>query len=991
MTEKKNTLTKLHKQFGHCSANRLKQLLKTAGNNDVSSFSMLEEIIENCDVCKKYKKPVPRPVVGFPLANDFNQTVAVDLHQLEHNLYYLHIIDEFSRFSAGCITSTKHSSQFVQNFIKNWISIHGAPQRLFSDLGGEFNNAEVQDMAENFNMEIITTAGYSPWSNGLLERHNQTLTEILLKIKHDKQLDWETAISWALMAKNSLQNVHGYSPYQLVFGRNPNLPSTLIDRPPALEGTTTSDVVRSHINALHSAKESFVKAECSERIRRALRKQIRPTSEFCEPGDKIYYKRPDSQEWKGPGVVIGQDGPIVFVRHGGMIVRVHKCRLRKVNQPENDNKDPDQNRDELVQNLQDNQPDSSSNNQIENESDDEVILEETGADIDNDHNIENDVIDDDNELNVENPNIRDNDNVEPIRNPHLVIKPGQIVKYSHMNNDDVIQAKVLSRAGKSSGNKKHWFNIQVLDPSDIKDEKMSIDLSQVTDLEIVQPRIQDSDENVLITDDVKFKDAKLKELQCWKLNNVFEEVKDEGQKCVSTRWVCSLKSTPNGIIPKARLVARGFEEYNNDLQKDSPTCAHESLRLIMAVTAQRQWQLHSMDIKTAFLQGQPMDREVFIRPPKEANCDGVWLLNKCVYGLSDASLHWYKKVKSVMTEQGAFMSKVDPTVFYWKDKEDTVMGILACHVDDFIWSGNRDFDKIMNNIRTIFQVGKEDEHAFKYCGINLTSNGSEIFLDQNRYTDNISPIYVDPTRALEKDSPLVEREIHSLRSKVGQLLWLSHQSRPDLLFDTCNAAVTIKNSTVKDMLVINKVIVKAKSSKMTLKYQYLGDDNNLRLMVFSDAALGNLPDGGSQGGYLILLVGQSGKFSPIWWNSKKIRRVVRSTLAAETISMSEAIDMAVFLATLFAELTTGKPQPKILPIVCVTDCKSLFEAVQSSKFVTEKRLRIDISGIREIIDSGQIQEFQWLDTKRQLADCLTKRGASPLLLRSVIQEGVLHQ
>ena len=68
-------------------------------------------------------------------------------------------------------------------------------------------------MCENFNIQVITTAGYSPWRHGLLERHNQTLTEILLKVKHDHNLDWETALNWALMTKNASQNVHGYSPY----------------------------------------------------------------------------------------------------------------------------------------------------------------------------------------------------------------------------------------------------------------------------------------------------------------------------------------------------------------------------------------------------------------------------------------------------------------------------------------------------------------------------------------------------------------------------------------------------------------------------------------------------------------------------------------------------------------------------------------------------------------------------------------------------------
>ena len=71
-------------------------------------------------------------------------------------------------------------------------------------------------MAENFNIKTKTTAGYSPWSNGLLERHNQTLTEVILKVKRENGCDWHTALDWALMAKNSMLNVHGYSPHQLV-------------------------------------------------------------------------------------------------------------------------------------------------------------------------------------------------------------------------------------------------------------------------------------------------------------------------------------------------------------------------------------------------------------------------------------------------------------------------------------------------------------------------------------------------------------------------------------------------------------------------------------------------------------------------------------------------------------------------------------------------------------------------------------------------------
>ena len=74
-----------------------------------------------------------------------------------------------------------------------------------------------------------------------------------------------------------------------------------------------------------------MKAESSERIRRALMYKIRANSEKSESGDKVSYKRENSNKWKGPGFVIGQDGKIIFVRHGSIYVRVSANRIMKLN------------------------------------------------------------------------------------------------------------------------------------------------------------------------------------------------------------------------------------------------------------------------------------------------------------------------------------------------------------------------------------------------------------------------------------------------------------------------------------------------------------------------------------------------------------------------------------------------------------------------------------------------------------------------------------
>lgn len=155
--EKHKILLKLHKQFGHASADRLQRLIQSSGNNDKDCPVILQEIIRDCEICQRYSRTKPKPAVGLPLASEYNETVAMDLHELEPGLWYLHIIDHFTRFSAGNIVRTKKPSEIVNSFMHSWISVHGAPKRIYTDNGGEFNNEEIREMAEKFNIETKTT------------------------------------------------------------------------------------------------------------------------------------------------------------------------------------------------------------------------------------------------------------------------------------------------------------------------------------------------------------------------------------------------------------------------------------------------------------------------------------------------------------------------------------------------------------------------------------------------------------------------------------------------------------------------------------------------------------------------------------------------------------------------------------------------------------------------------------------------------------------
>lgn len=269
----------------------------------------------------------------------------------------------------------------------------------------------------------------------------------------------------------------------------------------------------------------------------------------------------DCNEWKGPGVVIGRKGVVIFVRYGGTYVRVHHCRLRKA-------------KDHYTDESGDSQESQTELNAAECDMDNVFDLPNTvSGDVDSVSDTENA---------AERPNNDNNDKDPSDRQPPIIrkdccmnLKAGQSIKYVERDTGISHTAKVLGRAGKVTGKNKDRYNLEYTEPGNLTGTTGSADLSQVDTLQIEsRDRVeQPSDrhhEDVLVTKDVL------------------------------------------------------FEELNTkDLPKDSPTCALESLRLLMSVICQNQWTPHSMDIKSAFLQGNELSWDISVRPPPEAKRQGT--------------------------------------------------------------------------------------------------------------------------------------------------------------------------------------------------------------------------------------------------------------------------------------------------------------------------------------------------------------------------------
>ena len=948
--EKEKAVIKIHKQFAHPTKDRLKTLLSDAGVYDEQCDAILDWLSKNCETCLKFRKTPARPVVGLPLATEFNGVVVMDLKEkVKGKVWYLHLIDAATRFSVSNVIYNKKPATVIDKIMTSWIGAgFGAPAKFLADNGGEFANAEYRDMCENLNVECCNTAAYSPWQNGLCERNHAVVDEMVEKLLADTPaMPIEVALVWAVHAKNCLSMNYGYSSYQLVFGQNPNLPNVLTDNPPALEGTSISETFAKHLNALHAARRAFIETESSERIRRALRHRIRSQQTSFDTGDKVYYKRLGEGKWRGPATVIGQDGKTLFIRHGSVYCRVASCHVMKVNSEfvPDAVKSGDEIRD---------QSRSAETNRVAKHA------EVTDSDSDDDSS---DVVE-------------SSSAAVTSRKTPSELKAGVSIEFREA--DDVWQSgKVVGRAGKKGGRYSDWYNVKVGEEVKSIDFKEGVKEWRMVELE---PSM-----DILIahtsTEDVHL--AKMTELKNWQEFNVYDEVPYIGQKVLSTRWVI----TEKGSSYKARLVVRGFEECLEEAT-DSPTVSKDSVRLFVALSAASSWQIMSMDVKSAFLQGDCTERDIFVAPPRESGtaCSVVWKLRKVVYGLADASRKWYFSLKNELVSLNCYPSVLDKAVFRWYDGP-LLSGIFIIHVDDFVFAGTISFHQnVVAPLQTKFQISSQCEGCFTYVGLELNQLPDRIEISQNRYAASVMPLKFDADRHKDKNADATRAEKEMLRSLIGQLNWVANHTRPDLAFDVLYLGNCLHRSTVSDLIYANKVVKKLHSGECKLVFPKLCS-TSLRIVLYNDAAHANLPDGYSScGGRVLFLADANGCCVPLTWSSTKIRRVVKSPLSAEALALVDGLDTTYLINSMVSELLNNDMQLKHLPVETFVDSKSLVDNIRSSKLLSEKRLRVDLASVRQSVERGEVS-VTWILRSEQLADCLTKIGASSVELLSIFHSG----
>ena len=153
----------------------------------------------------------------------------------------------------------------------------------------------------------------------------------------------------------------------------------------------------------------------------------------------------------------------------------------------------------------------------------------------------------------------------------------------------------------------------------------------------------------------------------------------------------------------------------------------------------------------------------------------------------------------------------------------------------------------------------------------------------------------------DRKSSLTPNEKTLYSSTAGQLNWVAGYSRPDISFAVCESGTKFTHATVAGIIHDNKIIRKVKSSRSFIQSPKL-DLNTVKLQLFTDASFNNLPNGGGQAGQIIFLTDSKNRTCPLYWNSSKIKRVVRSTIAVETLCLSDGCDVAIYINRLVSEI-----------------------------------------------------------------------------------------
>lgn len=285
----------LHDDAGHQGRDRTLSLIKSRFYwPGLDHF--VDRRVRECPRCIRRKTPVgtAAPLVSvestYPL-----ELVCMDYLSLEMSSggyeHILVITDHFTHYAQAIPTKNQTAHTTAKILFEQFICHYGFPSRLHSDQGRNFESAVIQELCKLANIEKSRTTPYHPQGNGMPERFNQTLLNMLGTLEDSEKSNWKAHIPALVHAYNSTKHEStGLTPHFLMFGRHPRL---AID---AFLGIKPEDSERSkshsnYVKGLQKRLNYAYKVASRESRRQARRHKrrydLRVRHAKIEPGDRV--------------------------------------------------------------------------------------------------------------------------------------------------------------------------------------------------------------------------------------------------------------------------------------------------------------------------------------------------------------------------------------------------------------------------------------------------------------------------------------------------------------------------------------------------------------------------------------------------------------------------------------------------------------------------------------------------------------------------------
>ena len=337
------SVRRAHVNLGHPSKERFIHMLKSAGAGE-KAIHVAKEL--KCSTCVSKKLQNNPKVARTKKAEGFNKQVLMDVFDLpiyqQKVLKMLNIVDEGTGLQV-CVPLWKgaKSSVIRNKYCKYWKRWAGNPVRVLTDGGQEFEGS-VQQGFDDDQVYVEKIAAYSPWQNGVCERHGGLWKSVFQKsfeeVQPRNRKEVDELVDQVTVSKNSMSRKNGYAPYQHVFGSDLRIPGLISEARNEVSynsGIVHGDegYVKAH-QMRQAARKAMVEMDDDSRIRHAVERRTRPERGPFEVGSYVYYwRRPPGVAkqgiWKGPARVIGQyDQSKLWVSHASKVLRCSPEQLR---------------------------------------------------------------------------------------------------------------------------------------------------------------------------------------------------------------------------------------------------------------------------------------------------------------------------------------------------------------------------------------------------------------------------------------------------------------------------------------------------------------------------------------------------------------------------------------------------------------------------------------------------------------------------------------